>query len=301
MELKIQNRRNVRLIAWLTMILVSLLPNIIFIEVFKLETVWLMWAKLIILGIFLLLGFLLPTWRELHHFFMILAGILLIDYGQSWLLKTDFWQNIFTFKIPFIGDMLGNQTTRFIAALVMIGLLLLLRYKPSEAYLVKGKLDAPVGRIRLLGFKDGQIKWSRFGWMSALAIGSGTLVFLTLGGTLQLSDVKYLPRVLPFIVLFAIMNAFYEEVFYRSAVISTLRNHLEKPDLIWLPAVFFGIGHFYGVPYGILGVVMATVLGWLLSKSMVETKGFFWPWFIHFVQDILIFSFMALGAVIPGG
>lgn len=68
-----------------------------------------------------------------------------------------------------------------------------------------------------------------------------------------------------------------------------------------LTGALFGIGHYYGVPYGIVGVVMASVWGWYLGKCMVETKGFVWPWFIHFLQDVLIFTFMAIGAVVAGG
>jgi CAAX protease family protein len=55
------------------------------------------------------------------------------------------------------------------------------------------------------------------------------------------------------------------------------------------------------VPYGIVGVVMAGFLGWFLAKAMVETRGFFWPWFIHFCQDVAIFTFMAAGSIVPGG
>ncbi len=54
-------------------------------------------------------------------------------------------------------------------------------------------------------------------------------------------------------------------------------------------AAFFGFAHYYGMPNGIVGVLMAGVLGWLLGKSMLETRGLFWAWFIHFCQDILIF------------
>jgi uncharacterized protein len=46
---------------------------------------------------------------------------------------------------------------------------------------------------------------------------------------------------------------------------------------------------------------MAGFLGWFLGKAMVETRGLFWPWFIHFVHDVLIFSFMAVGSVMAGG
>lgn len=41
---------------------------------------------------------------------------------------------------------------------------------------------------------------------------------------------------------------------------------------------------------------MAGLLGWLLAKSVVETNGIFWAWFIHFVQDIVIFSAFVMAA-----
>lgn len=34
---------------------------------------------------------------------------------------------------------------------------------------------------------------------------------------------------------------------------------------------------------------------------MTETRGLFWAWFIHAAQDVLIFSFLAVGPVSPGG
>jgi hypothetical protein len=65
--------------------------------------------------------------------------------------------------------------------------------------------------------------------------------------------------------------------------------------------LFFGIAHFYGVPYGFLGVGLATLNGWLLGKAMLETRGMFWAWWMHFLQDIVIFTFIAMGVVTPGG
>ena len=68
-----------------------------------------------------------------------------------------------------------------------------------------------------------------------------------------------------------------------------------------MTADYFGVGHFYGVPYGVTGVIMAFIPGWLMGKSMLETRGFLWPWIIHFCMDIVIFSAIALGSVTPGG
>jgi len=50
-----------------------------------------------------------------------------------------------------------------------------------------------------------------------------------------------------------------------------------------------------------VGVILAAFLGWILGKSMLETRGLFWAWFIHFLQDVLIFAFLAIGSITPGG
>jgi hypothetical protein len=65
--------------------------------------------------------------------------------------------------------------------------------------------------------------------------------------------------------------------------------------------VFFGLAHYYGVPYGVVGVCMSGCLGYVLGRAMLESEGMLWPWFIHFLQDVVIFSFLAIGAVRPGG
>lgn len=66
-------------------------------------------------------------------------------------------------------------------------------------------------------------------------------------------------------------------------------------------AAHFGIGHYYGVAYGLIGVLLAGFLGWILARSMQQTRGMFWAWFVHFWQDVLIFSFLAVGSITAGG
>jgi membrane protease YdiL (CAAX protease family) len=106
---------------------------------------------------------------------------------------------------------------------------------------------------------------------------------------------------LPAVLLAAAMNAFYEEMTFKASFLSVLEGPAGKQQALLLMAAFFGIMHFYGIPYGVVGVLMATFLGWLLGKSMLETRGLFWAWFIHFIQDVLIFAFLAIGSITPGG
>jgi len=39
---------------------------------------------------------------------------------------------------------------------------------------------------------------------------------------------------------------------------------------------------------------MAGFLGWLLARSVVDTRGVFWAWFLHFLQDVVIFTAVVL-------
>jgi hypothetical protein len=56
----------------------------------------------------------------------------------------------------------------------------------------------------------------------------------------------------------------------------------------------FGLPHYFGTPSGVIGVLMAGFLGWLLAMSLVETQGIFLAWAIHFVQDVVIITSMIL-------
>lgn len=102
-------------------------------------------------------------------------------------------------------------------------------------------------------------------------------------------------------LLFATLNAFNEEMTCRASLLAGLEHVIGPGQALWLIAVFFGIGHNFGVPYGVVGVVTESFLGWMMGKAMLETHGFFWPWLIHFLQDVLILSFLAIGSITPDG
>lgn len=93
------------------------------------------------------------------------------------------------------------------------------------------------------------------------------------------------------------MNSFSEETTYRAALLAPSHKILGPSQAIWLTAVFFAIGHFYDTPSGIAGVLATGFFGLILARSMVETKGLFWPGVIHLWADVVIFSFMAIGAL----
>lgn len=297
------NTRSIPLapLAWATMLLVSILPNIIFQEIFSLNTTWLIWVKVGLLVIFTVVSVIWQPIRPLRNYFIILLAIFFLEDIVSRVTALSFWQNWFgSADAAFTTSMFGTQLKRFIIALLIIMVLFLLQYKLKDFFLVRGQVDAPVKPVKLPGFPN-KDSWKPFGGQFAIYISLGTLVFLILGGrTTPAAMVQALPM-LPAILLFASINAFYEELTYRSALLAPLEPALGYRHALGITAIFFGIGHFYGVPYGVIGVIMASFLGWFMGKAMLETRGFFWAWFIHFLQDVLIFSFMAIGSIVPGG
>ena len=286
--------------AWLIMLAVSLLPNIIGLEVFGQALPWL-WIKSGLLVALLAAGFVLPWLKPLRPFVFILLLILAANYLFTSLMgRAAWWPARLSADAPFAGQMLGIQLQRLAVTLVVLAALLLMGYRRRQFFLVRGQLDAPIAPVRWLGYSKPE-PWTRFGVQWAIFITLGTLVFLILGGRPSPASFLAVLPLLPMVLLLATMNAFSEELTYRASLLGVLDGVIQPRQALFLTAVFFGLSHYYGVPYGIIGVVMSTFLGWMLGKAMLETRGFFWGWFIHFWQDVAIFSFMAIGAVTAGG
>lgn len=292
-------------IAWVVTILVSILPDIIWTELGRSVPIWFessafFWAKIALLGVLTAVTYAWATVRPLRPYFAILLILYLAEALFAWLAGTMQWQVWFGGSSSFTTSMLSVQLPRLAIALVMIVALSLIIGPRSEFFLVKGQPDAPAAPVRWLGINK-PVSWARLGWILSVCITLGLLVFLVLAGRPTLETMKLALPLLPAVLIFAALNAFSENVSYRAALLSPLHTLFRPSQVLLLTAAYFGISHYYGVPYGVIGVVMATFLGWLLSKSMLETKGMLWPWFIHFCQDVAVFSFIAMGSITPGG
>ena len=97
------------------------------------------------------------------------------------------------------------------------------------------------------------------------------------------------------IVIFALVNSFVEEVTFRHTFTSIVEYHNLSPFISkTLSMIIFGGVHYLGTPGKIPGVILAGFLAWFLAKSIHETKGFFWAWLIHFMQDVIIMTALYL-------
>lgn len=296
-----QNRRVVLVVAW-GVILAASFYKIVLQEIFHYPV-----DENLAFGITgaLVLGGLLLTlfWqaiRSLRPFFVLFLALV----GVQWLVyaRMDRLPAYQTWlRDPaFSTSMLAEQSLNLIVTLAIILVLFLLHRKREKFFLAWGNTAAPAERIRWLGV-DAGTSWRSFGGILAVCLSLGTLAFLVIAGRPPLDIVARALPFLPVVLLAAAMNAFYEEMTYKASFLSVLEGVVGRQHALLLMAVYFGALHYYGIPYGVVGVLMAGFLGWLLGKSMLETRGLFWAWFLHFLQDVLIFSFLAIGAVTAGG
>jgi membrane protease YdiL (CAAX protease family) len=286
--------------AWGVTLLVSLLPNILFQELTGSLPAWLFWAKLGLAGGMLLVsGFLKPV-RPLRLFFAVLFTLFLLEWSvpraldllayKSWLAGSgSFIEQHGLVQIPRVAS----------AGLLMLVMLALVR-SFRRFFFVVGDLNAPAAPIPLVTRHPS--RWGILGPAISAALPLGLLAFVfVFGRPPGLQSLGSVLPLLPIVFLFAAANAFGEEMLYRAPWLSSLEGPIGPTQALLLTAVYFGIAHFYGVPYGVVGVIMSFIPGYLMGKAMLETRGFFWAWFIHFCMDVVIFFFLALGSITPGG
>jgi membrane protease YdiL (CAAX protease family) len=157
-----------------------------------------------------------------------------------------------------------------------------------DLFLCKGNLAAPAQPFG--------VSWMWLGPAFMLVFGLVLAGYLYLTVHPNFSVSGRIIRTLPWSIAVATLNAASEEFQFRSVLIAHLRGVFRPAELALLTAVFFGLGHYYGQPSGALGVLMAGFAGWIWARSMIETRGGVWAFLIHFVQDMVIFAFLAVGA-----
>ena len=133
--------------------------------------------------------------------------------------------------------------------------------------------------------------WNTLGPVLAVGFTLGTMMYMSFAVSSAHGVINgQFWKLLPLVLLFAATNAWSEEVISRFVIVAGLYGKLRPSVICWISAVIFGGPHFFGTPNGIFGVMMAGLMGWVLAKSMLETKALGWALFIHFLQDVVIFG-----------
>ena len=278
------------ILAWVGMLIISSLPDILFQYLTGQVPPWIDQAKLA--GSVLFLGLVL-VWkrvRPLWQYALVLLVFFLTYVTTQWVYQTPWWQARFGGEdVSFLVGYSGIFILVFVIALAVIVVLWVIKKNRQDFFLTRGQLDAPIKPVRWLGIREGE-SWRTFGWIFAvvasLLVAIPTLLVMRPStGTL----IQALP-LLPAALLFAALNAFNEEIYFRASLLSTLPEVIGRSQSMLITITLFGLAHYlYGSPPGVIGFLMTGFLAFLLGKSMLETRGLAWPWFIHFLPDAVIF------------
>lgn len=192
----------------------------------------------------------------------------------------------------FLGNIRPYLRDAAVAVVVILALWLIFRNR-RDFFLDLGQLNAPIDPVRWLGIKNGS--WSFFGWFFAVCAAVAVAIPTFLSMKLPAGAFAGAVKVLPAVLFLAALNAFAEETIFRLPMLSTLPKVIGKNQALLINAALFGLAHYlYGSPPGIIGFLMTAFLAWIMGKSLLETKGLFWAWFIHFLPDFVVFFSYAL-------
>ncbi|MBN2392321.1 MAG: CPBP family intramembrane metalloprotease [Anaerolineae bacterium] len=294
----IQNPHQKRMLvvcAWVSILLISDLPDILYNAIFGEIPDWLMWGKVCFLALFLALTFFWKQVRPLLPYVFVMLVLYTALIVSEWVRTSAWWVGLIDETQPsFFLAWLRAFVRDTGVALAVIAALWIVKRRRNAFFLTKGQLDAPIEPVLWLGIGPGE-SWRVFGLIFAFAAALLVALPTFLAMRPSLDVLLRATRLLPTAVLLAIINAFNEEMYFRASLLSTLPAIIGKNHALLINVAFFGLAHYlYGSPPGILGFLMTGFLAWLLGKSMLETKGLFWPWFIHFLPDVVIFFSYAI-------
>jgi membrane protease YdiL (CAAX protease family) len=283
-------------VAWASTLLMSSLPLVIARELFGADIAWItgLWIGAAI-ALFAF-TYVWPAIKPLRGYFAVMGIVLTVTAVLGPLLTTSaIWKGWFAGAGPLV-EFLGYRAWLAVQALVVLAALALMGNRRQDVFLTKGDLNAPTG-LRLPG-QQAPVKWMAFGVTVTIVLAVAFSAFMLTANPLAAQNLGAVLPLLPIILASAMLNAFGEEFLYRAAPLSQLWQVVGKHHAVWMTAFWFGIGHFYGgIPSGVFGLVYAGLLGALLGYAMVQTRGMGWPWFIHFVIDVIIIVFIAASTV----
>ncbi len=176
--------------------------------------------------------------------------------------------------------------------LVMLAVAFRFGFGRRQLFLVRGDVDAP---SRIPG-KSHRLGWRRLGPLAMLMFAVPLCVQLAVTTHTDAHMLLRTVELLPLGIAFAAVNAVQEELRFRAVPLALAVPFVGGERALWMTATAFGLGHWFGHPSGPSGVALTLIAGLVLAKAMLETRGLFWPWAIHAVQDVLIFVFLVLGS-----
>lgn len=271
-----KSHKKLVLISWFLMLLVSALPNIILREVFNTNLPWLPYIKIGVLLLLFVISVFYDKLSPLRHYFGVFLMVFVTTESIKALRATEHWKKWFGGSSPsFVQYMVRMQLLLILGFFIIFFVLFLIKKNPSKFYFSMGDLNAKVKPVKWLAVQD-NIYWKGLGSEFGIYLSIGILIYLLFAnGIPAINDLMQVVRYIPLIIIFAAINSVYEELVYRASLLSVLESVIGERHALSITTLYFGIGHFYGAPAGIIGIIMSSLLGYILGKSMIETRGVF--------------------------
>jgi membrane protease YdiL (CAAX protease family) len=281
--------------AWVVLLLVSDLPEVLLRAAGAGAPSVLPAGKVVLLAGFLALALAVRALRPLVPYAVVLTVLFGSLLATGRLHETGWYRGRFDHAgVSFFSGFLAAYVLDVAVALAVLAALALLYRRREAFFLVRGDLGAPIAPVPWLGIRRAE-PWRPFVPIFAAAAAGAVLVPTVLAMRPTTDALLRALPLLPAVLLFAAVNAFTEEVYFRAALLATLHETVGRRHALLLTIVFFGLAHWiHGSPPGLVGAAMTGFLAFLLGKAMLETRGFLAPWFIHFVPDVVVFASYAL-------
>lgn len=291
----IGRRSGLLVTVWILVLLLTV-PEIILRAFLHQDTSWMLPVRAGVLTALLALSFASQSLRPLRGFLL----AMLVVYGvEGWFFltlvpQTPAYQSIIGSSeyVAFFGERL----LRIGAVLVMLLVLLVSGLKRRDFFLALGDLKATAEPARGFGIPGKPEPWTRFGRNYAVISLAIILVFMI--PALQPSLRNFSIGLLLFAALCAALNSFAEEFLYRAAFLPQVLPLFGKSASLLLVPIWFGLAHYFGVPSGFTGVIITAIGGWFFAKSMIETRGIGWAWFLHFLADFAVYMVILLAGAL---
>ena len=278
------------LTAWLGTLMLSRLPQIILSEMGVIApSDWKPWWWIAMGVVLFALTYIWPAVKPLRSYFLMLTAIYIFSELLSVLQRTSLWTSWFGPQSSWFASFFGDRLGIVFMAVSLAMLLSLVGQNRREYFLAMGNVKAQATGLRL--------PWTVAGPTIAIlltAVSTAAILAMSPGIVLTVTGAI---SVLPAVLVLALMNAFGEELAYRAAPLSQLWQVVGKGQAIWMTALWFGVGHYYGgISFGAAGAVFFTLVAVLFGKAMLETKGLSLPVCMHLLGDVVLYLILASSA-----
>jgi membrane protease YdiL (CAAX protease family) len=258
---------------------------------------WLSWAQAVALALLCAATWIWPTLKPLCGYVLALLAFWVGWYFiRPSILESSAWSN-WVQQTSWGVALVATQVMDHVGPVVLMVLTLIgSGLGRRELFLVRGDPQALAGPTWLLPGLRKPRPWNR---VILLFLPFFVVILVIVLGLQVRPGASRMLRALIFLpatVIAAAINAIGEEFEYRSMLLSRLEPAFGPRQAIVMTFVFFGVQHYYGAPSGPFGVLLSAFLGWVMAKSMIETRGIVWAFFLHFVADFLIYTFWAMAA-----